>query len=68
MDKADLTGINGVNQALLNSKSEVKIARKQQALKILSEVGGNKRDNLSISDSARSFSKEIIDNFGGYSK
>ncbi|MDE5597572.1 MAG: hypothetical protein K2J04_07050 [Lachnospiraceae bacterium] len=60
MDKADLTGINAVNQSLLHSESEVKIARKQQAIKILSEAGGNKRDNLSISDSARSFSKESL--------
>ena len=60
MDKADLTGINGVSQSLLHSESEVKIARKQQAIKILSEADGNKRDNLSISDSAKSFSKESI--------
>ena len=60
MVKTDLTGLNGVNQSLLHSKSEVKIARKQQAIKILSEAGGNKRDNLSISDRARNFSKESL--------
>ena len=60
MIKTDLTGINGVNQSLLKAKSEVKIARKQQAIKILSEAGSNKRDSLSISNNAKSFSKESL--------
>lgn len=60
MVKTALTGINGVNQSLRHSKSEVKIARKQQAIKILSATGSNRRDSLSISDSARSFSKKSI--------
>ena len=60
MVKTDLTGINGVNQSLRHSKSEIKIARKQQAIKILSATGSNRRDSLSISDSARSFSKKSI--------
>ena len=60
MVKTNLAGINGASQSPLHSKSEVKITRKQQAIKILSEAGGNRWDNLSISDSAKSFSKEGI--------
>ncbi|MCM1236493.1 MAG: hypothetical protein NC489_40965 [Ruminococcus flavefaciens] len=60
MVKTDLTGINGVSQSLLHSKSTVKIARQQQAIKLLSETGRNRRDSLSISSNARSFSKESI--------
>ena len=53
--------INGVGlEFYKNNVSEIKIARKQQAIKILSEAGGNRRDSLSISDSARSFSKKSI--------
>ena len=60
MVKTDLTGTNGVSQSLLHSQSEVKIARKQQAIKLLSATGSNRRDSLSISNSARSFSRESI--------
>ena len=60
MVKTDLTGVNGVSQSLLHSRSAVKIARQQQAIKLLSEMGSNRRDYLSISDSARSFSKKNI--------
>ncbi|MCM1192559.1 MAG: hypothetical protein NC389_09020 [Acetatifactor muris] len=60
MVKTDLTGVNGVSQSLLHSRSAVKIARQQQAIKLLSEMGSSGRDSLSISDSARSFSKESI--------
>ena len=56
MVKTDLTGINGVSRSLLHSK----ITRQQQAINLLSETGGNRRDSLSISDSARSFSKKSI--------
>lgn len=56
MVKTDLTGINGVGRSLLHSK----ITRQQQAIKLLSEMGSNRRDSLSISNSARSFSKESI--------
>lgn len=56
MVKTDLTGINGVSRSLFHSK----IARQQQAIKLLSETGSYRRDSLSISNSARSFSKESI--------
>ncbi len=56
MVKTDLTGISGVIRSLLHSK----ITRQQQAIKLLSEKGNNRRDSLGISDSARSFSKESI--------
>ena len=56
MVKTDLTGINGVSRSLLHSK----ITRQQQAINLLSETGSNRRDSLSISDSARSFSKKSI--------
>ena len=60
MVKTDLTSINGVSQSLLHSKSAVKTARQQQAIKLLSATGSNRRDSLSISNSARGFSKESI--------
>ena len=60
MVKTDLTGINGVSQSLLHSKSAVKTARQKQAIKLLSTTGRNRRDSLSISNSARGFSKESI--------
>ena len=56
MVNTDLTGINGVSRSLLHSK----ITRQQQAINLLSETGSNRRDSLSISDSARSFSKKSI--------
>lgn len=40
MIKTDLTGINGVSRSLLHSK----ITRQQQAIKLLSEMGSNRRD------------------------
>ena len=55
MVKTDLTSINGVSQSLLHSKSAVKIARQQQAIKLLSATGSNRWDSLSISNSARGF-------------
>ncbi len=60
MVKTDLTSINGVSQSLLHSKSAVKIARQQQAIKLLSATGSNRWDSLSISNSARGFLKESI--------
>ena len=60
MVKTDSTGINGMCQSLLYSKLAVKLARQQQAIKLLSGTGSNRRDSLSISNSARSFSKESI--------
>ena len=49
-----------MSHLLRYSKSAVKLARQQQAIKLLSETGSNRRDSLSISNSARSFSKESI--------
>lgn len=46
MIKTDLTGINGVSRSLLHSK----ITRQQQAIKLLSEMGSNRRDSLSVSN------------------
>ena len=56
MVKTDLTSINGASRFLLHSK----ITRQQQAIKLLSATGSNRRDSLSISNIARSFSKESI--------
>ncbi|MCM1047660.1 MAG: hypothetical protein NC433_04460 [Clostridiales bacterium] len=60
MVKTDLTGVNGVHKPQPHSKSAVKIARQQQAIKILSKTGSSGHDSLSISSGARSFSKESI--------
>lgn len=61
MIKTDLTGINGVTQSLFHSKTASKIARQQKAIQVLSEIGNHrKQDDLIISNSARSFSKERI--------
>ncbi|MCM1050220.1 MAG: hypothetical protein NC433_17555 [Clostridiales bacterium] len=60
MIKTHLTGVNGENQSLLQSRLEVKIARQQQAIKLLSETCSSGCDSLSISSGARSFSKESI--------
>ncbi len=54
------SGANGV-QPLLHTKKTNKIARQKAALQLLSGTGsGAKRDSLSISSSARNFSKESI--------
>ncbi|MCH5263621.1 MAG: hypothetical protein J1F42_11955 [Lachnospiraceae bacterium] len=59
--KTDLTGINGVSRSLIHSKSTNKLMRQQKALQILSQTGNSKkRDSLSVSNSARNFSKERI--------
>ena len=61
MIKTDFTGANGVRQPLVHTKKTNKIARQKAALQLLSGTGsGKKRDSLSISSSARSFSKESI--------
>ena len=59
--KSYMEEINGVGQSFLHSKLANKVTRQQKALQILSEIGNNKKqDSLSISNSARSFSKERI--------
>ena len=61
MVKTDLTGMNGVNRSLPHAKLANKVMRQQKALLILSEtVNSKKNDSLSISNSARGFSKERI--------
>ena len=61
MIQTDFTGANRVHQPLVHTKKTNKIARQQAVLRLLSGSGnGKKRDSLSISDSARSFSKESI--------
>lgn len=61
MVKTDLAGINGVSRSLIHSKLSNKMMRQQKALQILSQTGNSrKRDNLSVSNSARNFSKERI--------
>ena len=61
MIKTDFTGTSGVRQPLVHTKKTNKIARQQAVLRLLSGSGnGKKRDSLSISSSARSFSKESI--------
>lgn len=61
MIKTDFTGSYGVRQPLLHTKRTNKIARQQAVLRLLSGSGNSKkRDSLSISSSARSFSKESI--------
>ena len=61
MINTDLSGANVVQQPLLHTKKTNKIARQKAALQLLSGTGnGKKRDSLSISSSARSFSKESI--------
>ena len=61
MVKTDLTGINGVGRSLIHSKSANKLMRQQKALQILSQSGNShKRDSLSISNTARNFSKERV--------
>ena len=59
--KTDLTGINGVSRSLFHTKSTNKLMRQKTALQILSQAGNSrKRDSLSVSNSARNFSKERI--------
>lgn len=59
--KTAFAGANGVRQPLLHSKKTNKIARQRAALQLLSGAGnGKKRDSLSISASARNFSRERI--------
>ena len=61
MIRTYLTGINGVNRSLLHSKTAGKVTRQQKAIQLLSEIGNHRRqDSLSVSKSARSFSKERI--------
>ena len=61
MIKTAFAGVNGVRQPLLHTKKTNKIARQKAVLRLLSGSGnGKKRDSLSISSSARSFSKESI--------
>ena len=61
MIKTAFAGTNKMNQPLLHTKKTNKIARQQAALRLLSGSGsGKKRDSLSISSNARSFSKESI--------
>ena len=61
MVRTDLTGMNRVSRSLIHSKSTNKLMRQQKALQILSQAGNsNNRDSLSISNSARNFSKERI--------
>ena len=61
MIKTDFTGANGVRQPLVHTKKTNKIERQKAALQLLSGTGSSKkRDSLSISSSARSFSKESI--------
>ncbi|MCM1387645.1 MAG: hypothetical protein NC231_09965 [Bacillus sp. (in: Bacteria)] len=58
--RTNMTGINEVSRSPLHSRLEAKIARQQQAVKLLSETGRKRRDNFSISDSAKNFSRENI--------
>ena len=61
MIKTTFAGANGVRQPLMHTKKTNKIARQQAVLRLLSgSGGGKKRDSLSISSTARSFSKESI--------
>lgn len=55
------TNVNDVNQQLLKYAETTKMTMHQKALQILLGTGNNKnQDSLSISDTARSFSKESI--------
>lgn len=59
--KAYLTDINRAKQSLLYAKGVDRVVKQQKALQILSNNGNSKRlDNLSVSNTARSFSKESI--------
>ena len=58
--KAYLTDINRTKQTLLYAKGVDRVVKQQKALQILSKNGNKRLDNLSISDTARSFSKESI--------
>ena len=59
--KANLTEISGAASSLHRTKLADKITRQQAAIQILSAKGnGNKRDTLSISNTARSFLRESI--------
>ena len=61
MIKTAFAGTNKMSQPLLHTKKTNKIARQQAALRLLSGSGNDKkRDSLSISSRAQSFSKKSI--------
>ncbi len=61
MIKTAFAGTNKMNHPLLHTKKTNKVARQQAALRLLSGTGNDKkRDSLSISSKARSFSKQSI--------
>lgn len=57
---ANLAGLYGAGRSLPYTKSVNRIMKQQQVIKFLSETSSNRRDSLSLSNKAKSFSKESI--------